>query len=148
MLLSSQFQRYCRDLHTEAVDHIAAAVAPVAIQHVVRSRLLEGRKLDHGNPNKGNLGSDFGRLGFDFWNSVRARDAKNGERSDLLDQLAGWRNAIAHHDFTPITGTLQPPAPLRLETVKRWRSSCGALAKQIDAVVGAQVAALVGNAPW
>jgi hypothetical protein len=51
MLLSSHFQRFCRDLHTEAIDHIVAGASPRAIQAVLRSRLLENRKLDRGNPN-------------------------------------------------------------------------------------------------
>ena len=34
--------------------------------------ILFGRKLDHGNPNAGNLGADFGRLGLPFWSAVDA----------------------------------------------------------------------------
>jgi hypothetical protein len=62
VLLSSQFQRYCRDLHTESVAHVVDAMAPASLQPIVRARFLQGRKLDQGNPNPGNLGADFGRL--------------------------------------------------------------------------------------
>src|SRR5580658_10831242 len=58
VLLSSQFQAFCRDLHSEAVDCICRTLSPTALQTVVHLRLIEGRKLDQGNPNPGNLGAD------------------------------------------------------------------------------------------
>ena len=146
VLLSSQFQRYCRDLHTESVAHVVNAVAPAALQPVVRARFLEGRKLDRGNPNPGNLGSDFGRLGFSFWTEVNARSPQNQGRKDKLEKLSVWRNAIAHQDLDPTV--LDPPPPLRLGTVKAWRSACSALAREFDKVLGAQLTVLVGQAPW
>ena len=99
VLLSSQFQRYCRDLHTESVAHVVNAVTPASLRPVVRARFLEGRKLDRGNPNPGNLGSDFGRLGFAFWDAVRNRDTRNQTRQDVLEKLSVLRNAIAHQDL-------------------------------------------------
>jgi hypothetical protein len=62
MLLSSQFQGFCRDLHSEAVAILVGSIAPAVVRPIVRAALVQGRKLDHGNPNPGNLGSDFGRL--------------------------------------------------------------------------------------
>lgn len=146
VLVASQFQRFCRDLHTEAVEHIVAHVAPLAVQSVLRTRLLEGRKLDQGNPNPSNLGSDFGRLGFNFWTAVRSSHASSGKWQRLLEDLTNWRNAIAHQDFT--APTLTPAPPLQLRHVERWRSACRSLAKQFDAVVHGQIVALVGKAPW
>lgn len=72
VMLSSQFQRFCRDLQSEAVDELAATVASPAVRLIFRSQLSTGRKLDSGNPNPGNIGSDFGRLGMDFWPEVFA----------------------------------------------------------------------------
>ena len=143
VLLSSQFQRFCRDLHTEATEHVVTRVAPATVRSVLRVRLLEGRKLDKGNPNPSNLGSDFGRFEFDFWAAVRASDRRNGERQRLLSELAEWRNAIAHQDFT--TTTLTPPPPLQLLHVRRWRSACEALATYFNAALMAQIASLVGE---
>ena len=62
VMLSGQFQGFCRDLHSEAADVIAGSITPSLLQPVFRARLTEGRKLDSGNPTPGNLGSDFGRL--------------------------------------------------------------------------------------
>src|SRR5579875_2768151 len=59
VLLSSWFQRFCRDLRTEAIDHFVghvAATAPVSRRNTVRGRFTDGRKLDVGNPTPGNLG--------------------------------------------------------------------------------------------
>jgi hypothetical protein len=146
VLVASQFQRFCRDLHTEAVEHIVAHIASPAVQSILRTRLLEGRKLDQGNPNPSNLGSDFGRFGFTFWTAVRGSHARSRSWQTLLDDLTTWRNAIAHQDFAG--ATLTPPPPLQLRHVERWRSACRSLAKQFNIIVRDQVAVLVGKPPW
>jgi len=75
VLLSSQFQRFCRDLQSEAVDELAGAVPSLIVRDIFRSQLTAGRKLDTGNPNPGNIGSDFGRLSMNFWPEVLALNA-------------------------------------------------------------------------
>lgn len=112
----------------------------------MRARMLEARKLDRGNPNPSNLGSDFGRFGFDFWNVIRATDARNELRQRHLESLSAWRNAIAHQDFN--TTVLVPAPPLRLSAVRQWRSACNALARSMDRLVADELAALVGTRPW
>src|SRR5947209_15428211 len=64
-LLSSQFQGFCRDLHSECVGLIVAA-SPADLRAVLQTQFLWGRTLDKGNPNPGNIGSDFGRFGLNF----------------------------------------------------------------------------------
>src|SRR5437879_7303033 len=54
VLLSSQFQGFCRDLHTECIMHIIGAVTPAGIQATLRDEFLLARRLDRGNPNAGN----------------------------------------------------------------------------------------------
>jgi hypothetical protein len=66
VMLSSHFQQFCRDLHSEAVDHLLRGLDP-ALLPIVLSSLTSDRRLDRGNPTPGNLGSDFGRLGMTFW---------------------------------------------------------------------------------
>ena len=49
MLLSGHFQGFCRDLHTECVDHIVNAMSPAipaALLSVVRTEFLRARQLD------------------------------------------------------------------------------------------------------
>src|SRR5262249_38020083 len=67
VLRSSQFQEFCRDLHRACIDHLVQWVTPVGLRAGFEESLLLSRKLDMGNPNPGNIGSDFGRFGFDFW---------------------------------------------------------------------------------
>jgi hypothetical protein len=100
MLLSSHFQRFCRDLHAEAADHLAGSIDP-RFGEVVRAALTLGRKLDQGNPNPGNLGSDFGRLGMRFWPELTSAQKRNGPRKDKLSKMTHWRNSIAHQDGKP-----------------------------------------------
>src|SRR5437870_4516899 len=99
VLLSSQFQGFCRDLHSECVEHLVRLVTPVAFQTALRLLLIQDRKLDRGNPNPRNIDADFGRLGIRFWQDVIAQDQRNRVRRALLEELNTWRNAIAHQDF-------------------------------------------------
>lgn len=60
-LLASQFQGFCRDLHSECVDSLVKHVTPVDVQNVLNGELLRSRSLDQGNANPSNLGKDFNR---------------------------------------------------------------------------------------
>jgi hypothetical protein len=144
MLLSSQFQGFCRDLHTEAVDSLAKKISPATIGTVVYFVMIQGRKLDQGNPSPGNLGADFSRLGMNFWPQVNALDRRNATRQRQLEALTNWRNAIAHQDWSKVGDRPE----LILRTVAGWRSTCRALALAFDAAVGRHLAGLVGGQPW
>jgi hypothetical protein len=144
LLVSSQFQGFCRDLHTEVARSFARQV-PATVRDVFHVSLTKNRKLDRGNPNPGNLGSDFGRFGIDLWAAMRARDRRNESRQAALRELAVWRNAIAHQDFSsPDLGQRR----VHLASVRRWRSACDALARELDAMFSAYLTNLVGVPPW
>ena len=147
VLLSSQFQGFCRDLHSEAVDQIvrAASVAP-PIAAVLRDQFITGRKLDRGNPNPGNIGSDFSRLGLAFWNDVDSLHQRNAARRSGIERLNVWRNAIAHNDFDP--QALGGSTVLHLKTVQVWRGCCDGLARSFDVALGRYLGTLLGSAPW
>ncbi len=98
LLVSSQFQGFCRELHDECVGFLVQSIAPAGIQDALRAMLAENRKLDSGNPNPGNLGSDFNRFGLKFWDAVYLLDVRNPDRRGELQELNVMRNAIAHHD--------------------------------------------------
>ncbi|NLS98265.1 MAG: hypothetical protein GXX96_39550 [Planctomycetaceae bacterium] len=146
MLLSSQFQGFCRDLHSEAVDHIVRSVTPVPLQAVVRADFMLHRKLDSGNPNPSNIGADFNRLGLRFFDQIRARSRWNIGRIDHLEDLNRWRNAIAHQAFDP--AKLGGIIHLRLAMVKQWRAACEQLAVVFDDVLGDHVVHIAGVRPW
>lgn len=145
MLLSSQFQRFCRDLHSEAASFLAQHGAVGAFQSVARTALTQGRKLDTGNPNEGNIGADFARLGMiSLWDDVNAWDGRNRGRRIKLRSLNEWRNAIAHQDFSKVGGT----TALLLGTVQSWRAACDGLAGTFDTLVGSYIQQLVAKRPW
>ena len=150
VLLSSQFQRFCRDLHTEAIEQMCAAVPTAWTRPILMRRLTESRKLDTGNPNPGNIGSDFGRLGVDVWTAMRARSARTSGRKLRLEQLNRWRNAIAHLDFADQNGLDLGGGrtDLWLADVRAWRSACDGLAGTIDAVLCEHLGGLAGWPPW
>jgi hypothetical protein len=150
-MLSSQFQGYCRDLHTEAVDHVCRPAVGAALPAdprlvLLRLRLTTGRKLDTGNPNPGNLGADFGFFDLDLWPSLKTHDAANAARQKQLTEFAEWRNAIAHQNFDK--AKLGGRDTVRLRDVRRWRTLCGRLAENLDSVIRAHVATITGRTPW
>lgn len=146
VLLSSQFQGFCRDLHSEAVDHITSSIASGLLRSILHDEFAFQRKLDRGNANAGNIASDFNRLGLAFLDEVRALSIRNIGRMNRLEEMNIWRNAIAHQDFA--AGKLGRTMHLRLATVLRWRRACDQLAGAFDAVVGSHVAQVTGVRPW
>lgn len=150
VLLASQFQGFCRDLHSEAADHIASAVGSAQVRDLARRNFIFGRKLDRGNAHASSLGSDFNRLGMELIPAVRDADRHSGSRLAKLELLNRWRNAIAHQDFA---NTLHLDLgdgrlTLRLADVRAWRNACERLAGTIDEVVRAYLETVVGHSPW
>jgi hypothetical protein len=147
VLLLAQFQGFCRDLHSECADHLVSPVADPDLREMLRENLLFGRKIDRGNPNPGNLGSDFSRLGCAFWPFVDVHRPHNPARKLALEELNGWRNAIAHQEFT--AAMLKAGRPnLTLAQVQSWRKACDGLARSFEAVLRGHLQSLSGTVPW
>lgn len=146
VLLSSQFQGFCRDLHSESVDYLVSAVTPSVLQVMLRAEMRRGRKLDTGNANPGNIGSDFNRLDIAFWGEVKTLDKRNEQRQRRLEELNNWRNAIAHQDFDP--GKLGGTTVLHLADARRWRDACEGLARAFDVVMSQHLSVIIGRVPW
>jgi hypothetical protein len=145
VLLVAQSQGFCRDLHDECIECLVAGITPVRRRDIVDEALSLNRKLDTGNPNPGNIGSDFGRFGLKFWDEVRLQDARNESRQAHLEDLHDWRNAIAHQNFDPaVLGS----TALRLELVRIWRQACHHLATSFDEVMRRYIHSLMGTWPW
>jgi len=149
--VAAQFQRFCRDLHTEAAQRISGAVQQTDISKALARLLIENRKLDTGNANDGTLGPDFDRLGFTFLAEVNAADKRNAGRRRLLEQLNVWRNAIVHQNFllkphhqALVKGT----NPDHVSHVRMWRRNCDELAEELDRVVRTYVSRVVAGEPW
>lgn len=144
-LLSSHFQGFCRDLHSECIDRLIAIV-PVQLQDLLRAEFTWNRGLDRGNPHPGAIGSDFHRLGVDIWIDVYALDARNERRRELLQELIDWRNSIAHQDFDPVAPGGIPT--LHLARVRAWRSAVNVLARSFDQTMYNYLQGVVGTTPW
>src|SRR5580692_2284696 len=67
LLLSAEFQGFCRNLHTECAAAVARVLPSTVLEELMLDSLLLGRKLNTGNPNPGNIGADFGRFDLSFW---------------------------------------------------------------------------------
>jgi hypothetical protein len=146
VLLSSQFQRFCRDLHSDAADFLASQVSYAPLAPVLKASLSLGRRLDSGNPNPLNIGSDFSRFGIDVWALARQRDARTVRRREKLETLNRWRNAVAHQDFRNIS--LGGRETVRFGEVREWRAACDGLAVDFDGVLRVYLKTLSGALPW
>jgi hypothetical protein len=145
VLLSSHFQGYCRDLHLESAGYLVQGITPIPLRMACRQALVQNLKLNQGNPNPGNLGSDFSRFGLAFWEEVRDLDTRNQARQNRPDELNLWRNAIAHQDFD---AARLGAATLRLEEVRKWRAACDHLATAFDEVMRQHLRSIGGHSPW
>jgi hypothetical protein len=146
VLLLSQFQRFCRDLHEECVEHLVRQSALKPYEGILIPLMVAGRKLDAGNPNPGNIGSDFGRLGIAFWRDLRLSNPRNEGRQLALESLNRWRNAIAHQDFR--SRELGGRRTVRMQEIRRWRSACERLAVDIERLMYVYLLGVTGSAPW
>jgi hypothetical protein len=146
VLLASQFQRFCRDLHTNASASLIQAPAFGALQPVLQECLTRGRRLDSGNATPANIGTDFWRFGLDIWAAAGQHDPRTRQRREKLESLNRWRNAVAHQDFrnTQLNGR----ETLRLSEVRAWRRACECLAVDFDKVLRLHLNAISGALPW
>jgi hypothetical protein len=139
--LASQFQGYCRDLHTESVDYLVPVVTPASFRSSIRELLTQNLQLKRANAQPGSIGADFGRFGIDFWTEVQSIDPRNEVRQRQLEELNEWRNAVAHEDF-------KSQAAIHLRQVRQWRKVCERLAKSFDEVICHHLQKLTGRSPW
>lgn len=146
VLLLSLFQRFCRELHEECVEHLMRQPGLQPYEEILNLRFIEGRKLDSGNPNPGNLGSDFGRLGVRLWPELRQLSPRSKVHHEALATLNHWRNAIAHQDFRH--PELGGRSTIPLAQTRRWRSVCNRLAVDMERVMYAYLLRTTGSPPW
>jgi hypothetical protein len=147
VLVSSHFQRFCRDLHTESIDCLCGqGTSPDPRRDVLRIALNLNRQLDARNPTPSAIGADFNRFNLNFWSVVKSQSPVYNEiRQQSLEQMNKWRNAIAHQDFA--SHGLRPEG-LTLTMVRNFRKACDQLAGRFDAVLAAHLATMTGVAPW
>jgi hypothetical protein len=145
VLLSSEFQGFCRELYLEAVEALVSEVEP-RLQDVVRANFKHAIQLKRSNAQPSSIGSDFGRLLLPIWDRLRLVDARTGRRLEHLEAMNRWRNAIAHQDFSD--PRLSGATAVNLTEVRQWRSSCNVLARQMDRATYDALEALLGTPPW
>jgi hypothetical protein len=146
--LAAQFQRYCRELHDACCEALVAC-APAEYRPTLNLALRTGRRLNAQSAQPASLGSDFGRFGFDFWPAVQALGPSYVARRRRLEQVAVWRNAIAHQDFRRLpTDASTAGTRADLPTVRTWHRALDQLAGGIDRVMHREIARITGGQPW
>jgi hypothetical protein len=145
VLLSSQFQGFCRDLHDECVTHLVQSIASPRLQTALGASPVLDRKLNRGNANPHNIGQDYNRLGLLFWKELQKADPRTSSRRNHLEDLNKWRNAIAHQDFN---SSILGIATLQLRRVRGWRNACDGLSRGFDQLMRSHILAVAGTSPW
>jgi hypothetical protein len=146
LMLSSRFQQFCRDLHSESTEHLVHVAVAAELRVLLWTGFIAARRLDGGNPHPGSIGADFGRLGIRIWDEVGAAGRRNAVRQRRLEEMIAWRNAIAHQDFRrPVLGGRSMVA---IQEVRRWRRACDLLATEMDRVMTRYLAGLTAVEPW
>ena len=149
VMVASQFQGFCRDLHTESVTVIVDIVQHrLCSPRLSGNRFVLGRQLESKNAQPSSLGSDFGWFGIGFWKEVDTLIQDGGAARSKLEELNAWRNAIAHQNFEGVSPG--GPPNLTLEQVRQWRCICSKLARTFDRVGIADIylRSLRGTPPW
>jgi hypothetical protein len=149
VVLSAQFQSYCRDLHNDAVQ-VQVDTAVPAQRTMLKLLLTQGRKLETGNARRSAIGSDFVRLGFDFVGDLKAKGPATIQRLDRLEVLLDYRNAIGHGDESKITA-IEDDGEIAATKASylKYRQAINALAGTMDAVAAVRLSQVLGiGRPW
>lgn len=151
--LAAEFQGYCRDLHTEAVDHIVtmASIPNPNLNLIFRSAYIDRRMLKVGNPSWANLCKDFNMFGMDLKSAMESQfgQARFGTWRLALDDLVDARNAIAHSNDEEIKKCrAKHPHGLSVRSARGWRAKLNSFTAGLDIVVGKHLKGLTGLGPW
>lgn len=141
MLLSAEFQGFCRDLYGECSEAVIRAM-PTWAQSVAHKQFATKLFLDKGNATLETLRGDFARFDFEL-GAVIAANPANPTRLSGLSRLNAWRNHAAH-----ATAVAPPGGLLTLADVRAWLRSCDELAEELDVILDNRLLAASGTPPW
>ncbi|MGI9017371.1 MAG: hypothetical protein ACR2HR_09775 [Euzebya sp.] len=147
--LVGQFQGFARGLHDETLDWLRVQGQ---VARVLADNAAIDRQLDKGNPHPGSLGNDFAKIGLRLSDEVGTR-RWGKRRLHRLDRAVKLRNGVAHDDPSKIAlaaaGPMTDRALPTLASYRTHREALDHLAEDIDEVVAAHLATLLGMAlPW
>jgi hypothetical protein len=150
LVLASEFQGFSRELHDEAADFLASALARGNQAHfeIIRNSLLANRAIDRGNARAEVLSEDFNRLGIDIWSGVTASAASGRRWKEQLDRLNRARNAIAHNNLGKLQILKKEGYAINSATVDSWRVACNGVGRHMDLVLKKHLTTVTGVSPW
>ena len=146
MLLSADFQGFCRDLYSECTQKFATALTP-ELATVMQFQCSANRLLEKTNPSYKAIKSDFGRFGIIVANALapdQMTKANNDRRKTHLERLGLWRNYCAHHN----PAEPQKAGVFSLAAVREWKVSCAEFAAELDRIMGDFIKAQTKVQPW
>lgn len=124
LLLASEFQGFCRDLHDEVANAIGRGAAgnDERLRKRICSGLTMSRGLDRRSADVQTLNHDFYRLGSEL--STRLAQQYPDEAAAWLDGLRYLhkaRNGVIHDDDISVRKAEDAGWVLRIDSARRWR---------------------------
>lgn len=149
--LASEFQGFCRDLHTDASKAVARALA--ASDEEIRLLILVGlttdRSLNRSSADPQTLAKDFARFRITLWVALEERHPRSVPLwHEGLRYLHLARNGVVHDDLGKLASVQAEGWELKLGTVVRWRNLLDEIVTAMDDVVSTAIADLFGNIRW
>lgn len=149
LVLAAEFQGFARELHDEASEFLASAVARGDQKYfeIVRNNLTISRSLDAVNAKPASVAADFQRLGIsDLWEDIEKSSPDGARWHSQLGILNKARNAVAHGNpamLNSLSGIM-----VNTVTIVSWRSACDGVCELMDGILMNYLKDTTGRVPW
>jgi hypothetical protein len=148
LIVASEFQGFCRDLHDDAAEAIARGV--VSDDRRIRDIIISGLTVNRGLNRRGadvqTLEDDFLRLGMALWPSLsKQHPIAAPVWLEALRYLHKARNGVVHDDLTSVAIAQAAGWTLQIDTVRRWRKLVNEIAEAMGCIVNQELAESFGN---
>jgi len=148
--LTSEFQGFCRDLHTDLARTIARLLTEQNenTRSLVFAGLTRRRALEQYSATVESISGDFNRLSVDLVVLLSTHPRAGPQWADELTLLHVARNGVVHDDPNKIEKLTQASRELSIETVTRWRNWVDGLVGAMDDVASSRMSELFGVIRW
>jgi hypothetical protein len=142
LMLASESQGFCRDLHDDAAEMIAQGVVGVEgrILDTILSGMTVNRGLNRRSADLQTLEGDFLCLGVSLWPAMSQQHPVAAPAwLEALRCLHKARNGIVHDDIGSVATAQAAGWPLELTTVRSWRKVLDEVALVMGGIVDREI---------
>jgi len=146
--LASEFQGFCRDLHSDVSEAVALTLA--ASDEEVRLLILVGlttdRALNGRSADPQTLANDFARFRITLWPELEKRHPRAAPVwRESLRLLHAARNGVVHDDLDKLANVQAEGWGIDITSVLRWRNQLDETVTALHDVVIAEISESLRN---